>query len=168
VAIGETGLDFYRQASAKEEQEQALRAHIEVGIELNLPFIFHIRDAWQDFWRIYDSYKNLRGVVHSFSTHSGHLGEILRRDLYVGLNGIITFTKEHDQLEAAKAVPQDRLVLETDAPFLTPAPFRGELCEPKHILSIADFLAKLRRENLEKLASTTTANAARLFNLDKK
>ena len=167
VAIGETGLDFYKQISAKNEQEQALRSHIEVGLELGLPLIFHVRDAWKDFWRVFDSYKAIKGVVHSFSTHSGHLDEILRRGLYVGLNGIVTFTKEQNQLKAAKAVPLDRLVLETDAPFLTPAPFRGELCEPKHILSIADFLVKLRGENLEELAAATTANAVKLFNLDK-
>lgn len=165
VAIGETGLDFYRQASAKDEQEQALRAHIESGLELNLPLVFHIRDAWEDFWRVFDSYKGLKGVVHSFSAHSGHLGEILSRGLYIGLNGIMTFTKEHNQLEAARAVPLDRLVLETDAPFLTPVPFRGELCEPKHLPSVADFLAKLRDENLEDLATVTTANAVKLFGL---
>ncbi|MEX1059121.1 MAG: TatD family hydrolase [Candidatus Saccharimonadales bacterium] len=165
VAIGETGLDFYKQFSAKNAQEQTLRSHIEVGLELGLPFVFHVRDAWDAFWRIFDSYDGLKGVIHSFSSHSGHLDEILSRGLYVGLNGIITFTKEQNQLEAAKAVPMDRLVLETDAPFLTPAPFRGELCEPKHILSIADFLAKLRGENLEELAVATTANAEQLFGI---
>jgi TatD DNase family protein len=170
VAIGETGLDFYRQASAKDDQKRALRAHIEIGIELGMPLVFHVRDAWEDFWQVYDSYKGrgLKGVVHSFSTHSGHLDEILNRGLYVGLNGIMTFTTEHSQLEAAKAVPLDRLVLETDAPFLTPAPFRGELCEPKHVVSIANFLAGLREENLEMLAEATTANAIKLFNLDGK
>ena len=165
IAVGETGLDFYRQVSAKDEQEQSLRAHIEVGLELDLPLVFHVRDAWEDFWRIFDSYKGLKGVVHSFSTHSGHLDEILSRGLYVGLNGIMTFTKEHNRLEAARAVPIDKLLLETDAPFLTPAPFRGELCEPKHIVSIADFLARLREENLEELAEATTANAIKIFGL---
>jgi TatD DNase family protein len=77
----------------------------------------------------------------------------------------MTFTKDHNQLEAARAVPLDRLLLETDAPFLTPAPFRGELCEPKHVLSIADFLAKLREQNLEELAVATTANAIELFGI---
>lgn len=168
VAIGETGLDYYRQISAKDEQQASLRAQIEVGLQLGMPFIFHIRDAWDDFWQILDSYKNLKGVVHSFSSHTGHLDEILRRGLYVGLNGIMTFTQDHNQREAARAVPLDRLVLETDAPFLTPAPFRGELCEPKHVLSIADFLAKHRGENLEELAAATTANAIRLFGLEDK
>jgi len=165
VAVGETGLDYYRNFSAKKDQQQALRNHIEVGIELGLPFVFHIRDAWDDFWQIFDSYKDLSGVVHSFSTHSGHLDEALSRGLCIGLNGIMTFTKELNQLEAAKAVPLDRLVLETDAPFLTPAPFRGELCEPKHVAATAEFLANLRSENLSDLASATTANAIKLFNL---
>ncbi len=165
VAIGETGLDYYRQISAKDDQQTALRAQVEVGLALGLSFVFHVRDAWQDFWQIFDSYKNLRGVVHSFSSHVGHLDEILSRGLYVGLNGIMTFTEEHNQLQAAKDVPLERLLLETDAPFLTPAPFRGELCEPKHILSIADFLAKLRGENLEELTKATTTNAINLFNL---
>ena len=167
VAIGETGLDYYRQISTKAQQQTALRAHIEVGSELGLPFIFHVRDAWDDFWQIVDSYKGVKGVVHSFSSHVGHLDEVLSRGLYVGLNGIMTFTKEHSQLEAAQAVPLDRLLLETDAPFLTPAPFRSELCEPKHILNIAEFLANLRGERLEDLASATTANVVRFFKLEK-
>lgn len=166
VAIGETGLDYYRQTLTKEDQRAALRTQIEVGLELNLPFIFHIREAWEDFWPIFDSYKNLSGVVHSFSTHSGHLEEILSRNLYIGLNGIMTFTKDDNQLEAAKAVPLDRLLLETDAPFLTPTPYRGVLCEPKHILTIAEFLAKLREEDFHDLAAATTANAVKLFGLE--
>lgn len=165
VAIGETGLDYYRTISPKEEQKRALHAHIEAAIELQLPLIFHVRDAWDDFWQIFDGYKNLTGVVHSFSSHSGHLDEILSRGLYIGLNGIMTFTKSHDQLEAARAVPLEKLLLETDAPFLTPAPFRGELCEPKHVLAIGQFLAKLREQPLEKIA-TTTANAISLFGLN--
>lgn len=165
VAIGETGLDYYKQYSAIEEQQQVLRLHIEVSLELDLPIVFHVRDAWNDFWPIFDTYKALRGVVHSFSTHSGQLDEILRRDLYVGLNGIMTFTGDRAQLEAARKVPLDRLVLETDAPFLTPAPFRNELCEPKHIRPIAEFLAKLRGEKLEELAAATTASATTLFGI---
>lgn len=165
VAIGETGLDYHRQSLDKDEQAKALRAQIEVGVELELPLVFHVRDAWEDFWRIFDSYEGLKGVVHSFSTRSERLEEVLSRGLYVGLNGIITFTQDHRQLEAAKAVPLDRLVLETDAPFLTPAPLRKELCEPKHIATIAKFLADLRGEDLRELAAATTANAIKLFNL---
>ncbi|HZP55822.1 MAG TPA: TatD family hydrolase [Candidatus Saccharimonadales bacterium] len=165
VAIGETGLDYYRQISSREDQMSALRAHIELGIELSLPVIFHVRDAWDDFYQIFDSYKDVRGVIHSFSSDINNLEKILERKLYVGLNGIMTFTKDQTQLEAAKAVPLDKLLLETDAPFLTPAPFRSTLCEPKHILTTAQFLANLRNESLEVLASATTANASELFKL---
>lgn len=166
VAIGETGLDYYRQLSAKQVQQAVLRVHIEVSLELELPLIFHVRDAWDDFWPIFDSYKGLSGVVHSFSTHTDTLNEALNRGLYVGLNGIMTFTQDRKQLEAARAVPLDRLLLETDAPFLTPAPFRGELCEPKHVKTVAEFLAELRGEKPEDLAAATTANATRLFGLE--
>lgn len=165
VAVGETGLDYYRQTSSKDDQKAVLRLHIEAGLEMNLPVIFHVRDAWEDFWPIFDTYRNIRGVVHSFSAHRAHLDKILDRGLSVGLNGIMTFTKDDGQLEAAKAVPLERLLLETDAPFLTPAPFRRELCEPKHILTIAEFLAKLRGEKLDELATQTTGNAIKLFGL---
>jgi TatD DNase family protein len=83
------------------------------------------------------------------------------------LNGIMTFTKDEQQLEAAKLIPLDKLILETDAPFLTPAPFRGQVCEPKHVLNTAEFLAELRGESLEDLATQTTQNAIKLFGLDK-
>jgi TatD DNase family protein len=130
-----------------------------------LPFIFHIRDAWETFWPIFDSYKGLRGVVHSFSAHEEQLEQILGRGLYVGLNGIMTFTKDAQQLAAAKKVPLDKLLLETDAPFLTPKPYRGQRCEPKHVRNVAEFLAELRGETLEELAAATTKNAVGLFNL---
>ncbi len=165
VAVGEVGLDFYKNYSPKDVQEKMLRAQIEAGLETDLPFIFHVREAFTDFWRIFDSYQNLRGVIHSFSSNKADLDEALSRGLYVGLNGIMTFTKDADQLAAAKAVPEDRLLLETDSPFLAPAPDRGKLCEPKHIRTVAEFLAELRGEKIEELATITTANAEKLFKL---
>lgn len=162
-AIGEIGLDYYKNYSSKEDQRKALRLQIEAGMELDLPFIFHVRDAWDDFWAIFDSYPDLKGVVHSFSAHSEQLEQALKRNLYVGLNGIMTFTQDARQLEAAKAVPLERLVLETDAPFLAPRPDRGKACEPKHIAVVAEFLAELRGEPLEKLAKATTENAIEIF-----
>ncbi len=166
VATGEIGLDYYRSYSPPDVQKKALIAQIEVGLGTELPFIFHVREAWDDFWQIFDSYPGLRGVVHSFSAHPEQLQQILKRELYVGLNGIMTFTTDPKQLEAARKVPQDRLLLETDAPFLTPKPFRGEVCEPKHVRNVAQFLAELRQESLEELAAASTKNAAELFNLN--
>jgi TatD DNase family protein len=105
-------------------------------------------------------------VVHSFTATTKELDQSLSRGLYIGLNGIMTFTKQQDQLESAKLVPLDRLVLETDAPYLTPKPHRGRINEPKHILLIADFLAKLKGEQLDNIALATTKNTCQLFGIN--
>lgn len=165
VAIGECGLDYYYNYSDEKDQATALRFQIELALDKDVPLIFHIRDAYQDFWPILDEYPEARGVVHSFSAGRSELDEILSRDLMVGLGGIMTFTKDQNQLEAAKAVPLSSLVLETDAPFLTPVPFRGKINEPKHILQIAEFLSDLRDESLDDIAKATTRNAEKLFNI---
>lgn len=165
VAIGEIGLDYYYEHSPKEAQEKLLRFQLDVAQEHNLPVIFHVRDAFDDFWPIFDEYEGLRGVIHSFTASADEVGRIVERGLMVGLNGIMTFTKNQVQLEAAKAVPLDNLLLETDAPFLTPVPFRGKICEPKYVRVTAEFLGSLRGESLETLAAATTANARRLFNI---
>jgi TatD DNase family protein len=165
VAVGEIGLDYFHENTPREKQIKVLREQIEFGLTTKLPFIFHVRDAWEDFWKIVDSYQGIHGVIHSFSAHEGQLNEILKRGFYVGLNGIMTFTKDEKQLEAAKKVPLDKLLLETDAPFLTPKPHRGKRCEPKHVVLTAEFLASLRGETLEELAAATTKNAEEIFSI---
>jgi TatD DNase family protein len=165
VAIGETGLDYHYMHSPKKDQEKLLRFQLDLAQEHNLPLVFHVREAFDDFWKIFDDYKNVRGVVHSFSAGKKELDEVLKRGLYVGLNGIITFTKFAEQLEAARAIPLDRLLIETDAPFLTPAGHRGTVCEPKHAQVTAEFLSNLRNESLEELAKATTKNARQLFKI---
>jgi TatD DNase family protein len=165
VAFGEIGLDFYKDYSPRDELEKLFRCQLEVGLTAGLPIIFHIRDAWKDFWRIMGDYSHVKGVIHSFSSGTRQMDAALERGFYIGLNGIMTFTRDHAQLDAAKHLPLGRLLLETDAPFLTPEPFRGRVCEPKHTVATAEFLAKLRDEPLEKLAEATTKNAAELFGL---
>jgi TatD DNase family protein len=165
VAVGECGLDYYYDHSPKQDQIRILRLQIECALEHGLPLIFHVRDAFEDFWPIFDDYSGIRGVIHSFSATEVELEQVLARNLYVGLNGIMTFTKDDKQLAAAKAVPLDRLVLETDAPFLTPVPFRGKICEPRYVRATAEFLAELRKENNDELARVTTDNARALFGL---
>jgi TatD DNase family protein len=165
VAAGEIGLDYYKSTTPKDVQEKAFRLQLEVGLQAGLPFSFHVRDAWSDFWRIIDDYSGVQGVVHSFSSGRKQLDAALGRGLYIGLNGIMTFTKDEAQLEAARQVPLDKLLLETDAPFLTPAPMRDEVCEPRHTAVTAEFLAKLRNQSMEELSKATTQNAVRLFNL---
>lgn len=165
VAIGECGLDYFYNHSSASDQKQLLRFQLEVARQNGLPLIFHVREAFEDFWELLDDYEDIRGVIHSFSSTESELKEVVKRGLYIGLNGIMTFTKVAQQLEAAKMAPLDRIVLETDAPFLTPVPFRGKICEPKHLRSTAEFLSRLRSESLEQFALVTTENAARLFNL---
>jgi TatD DNase family protein len=163
VAIGEIGLDYFHENTPRQKQIDVLSKQIEMGLQTKLPFVFHVRDAWEDFWKVIDSYKGIRGVIHCFSAHPQILQEALNRGFYVGLNGIMTFTKDAKQLEAAKQVPLNKLLLETDAPFLTPKPYRGKRCEPKHSAVTAEFLANLRGEKLEYLAAVTTKNAEGLF-----
>lgn len=165
VAIGECGLDYYYNHSPAEAQKELLHFQLALAQEFNLPVIFHIRDAFEDFWPIFDQYKGIQGVIHSFTAETAVLKQVLSRGLYVGLNGIMTFTKDAAQLAAARAVPLDKLVLETDAPFLTPTPFRGTICEPKYVRVTAEFLSRLRGETLEDIAAATTRNAAELFKL---
>lgn len=163
VAIGECGLDYFYGHSTKAEQEKALRYQIELALEFDLPLVFHVRDAFDDFWPIFDSYQGVKGELHSFTDNLTNLSKALTRGLYIGVNGIMTFTKNDWQLEVAKAIPRDRLLLETDAPFLTPKPLRGKVNEPAQVLLTARFLSELRQEPLEELAHYTTTNARQVF-----
>jgi len=165
VAVGEIGLDYYRDFTSKTDQENVLRPQLEIGLAAGLPFVFHVREAWDGFWPIFDSYKGITGVIHSFSANSEQLDEALGRGLFVALNGLMTYTKDQSWLEAAKAVPLDKLVLETDAPFLTPVPYRGRRCEPKNTADTCRFLAELRGQSPEELAAASTKNAVKLFGL---
>lgn len=165
VAIGECGLDYFYTHSSKADQIKLLEFQLGLAQKSDLPLIFHVREAFDDFWPIFDQFKGLRGVIHSFSSTPQVLERILSRGLYVGLNGIMTFTKDKMQLEAAKQIPLGSLLLETDAPFLTPAPYRGTICKPKHVVQTAEFLAGLRDENVTDIASATTRNACNLFGL---
>ncbi len=176
VAIGETGLDYYYTHSPKADQQEIFQFQLNLAQEHDLPVIFHVRDdpkqagagtgqAFDDFFAILSDFKGIRGVVHSFTANTTTLDKCLGMGLYIGLNGIMTFTKDSAQLEAAKAIPLDRLLLETDAPFLTPVPFRGTICQPKHVVETAKFISTLRQESLEELAAATTRNAGELFKL---
>ena len=165
VAIGECGLDYFYNHSPKEDQIELLHFQLQLAKDHGLPLIFHIREAFDDFWPIFDQYKSLQGVIHSFTASTTVLEQAMARGLYIGLNGIMTFTKDEKQLEMAKQVPLQKLLLETDAPFLTPVPFRGTICQPKHVRVVAQFLSNLRGESLTQLAQTTTNNARVLFNL---
>jgi len=166
VAIGECGLDYYYNHSPKEKQRQLFEFQLHLAQKYDLPVIFHVREAFDDFFAILEHFEGIRGVVHSFTSNQAVLDKILQKGLYIGLNGIMTFTTDQAQLAAAKVVPIEKLLLETDAPFLTPRPFRGTICQPKHVRNVAEFLSELRNESLETLSQATTQNAKRLFNVN--
>jgi TatD DNase family protein len=165
VAIGECGLDYYYNHSPKEAQAELLRYQIELAQASQLPLIFHVREAFDDFWPIFDSYPGIRGVLHSFTDSQENLDKALERGLSIGVNGIATFAKDTKQLQVYCSIPLENLLLETDAPFLTPIPYRGRINEPKHVADVANFLAELRVEPLETLARSTTQNARTLFGI---
>lgn len=165
VAVGECGLDYFYNHSPRDDQIEMLRAQLELAQAHNLPVIFHVREAFDDFWPIYDDFPGLRGVLHSFTDSQTNLDKALKRGLFIGLNGIMTFTRDPAQQAMARAVPLNKLVLETDAPYLTPVPHRGTINEPANTRVVAEFLAKLRGESLEELAAQTTQNARELFSI---
>ncbi len=165
VAIGECGLDYYYTHSPKPEQVKTLHDQFELAGKHGLPLILHVREAFDDFWPIFDSYQGVSGVLHSYTDTQANLDKALARGLFIGLNGIMTFTKDPLQHAMAKAVPLQNLLLETDAPYLTPVPHRGTINEPSRVSTVASFLAQLRGESIQDLAKHTTDNARRLFHL---
>lgn len=159
IAVGEIGLDYYYEHSSRQVQQDALEAQLDVAEAHNLPVIFHVRDAFDDFWPILDNYDGLTGIVHSFTDTIEHMQEAVRRGFYIGINGISTFTKDPAQQAMFDAIPLHRLVFETDAPFLTPHPFRGKVNEPAYLRDIAIYHAARRGISVEEIAAATTANA---------
>lgn len=165
VAIGEIGLDYFYNHSPRETQIEALRVQLAVAVKHDLPVIFHVREAFDDFWPVLDEFPDVRGVLHSFTDTRANMEEAVGRGLYIGVNGISTFTKDEAQKEMFDAIPQGSLLFETDAPFLTPMPFRGKVNEPAYVRVVAEFHAKRRGVSLDELSKVTTHNAQKLFTI---
>ncbi len=165
IAIGECGLDYFYEHSPRDEQLKILEFQFELAQAHDLPMIFHVREAFEDFWPVFERFPNTRGVLHSFTDSTANMERAVAAGLYIGVNGIATFAKQPEQRAMYQAIPLENLVLETDAPFLTPVPFRGRVCEPKHLVLTAEFLASLRGDTAAEIADATTRNARILFNL---
>lgn len=167
VAIGEIGLDYYKNRSSHESQQKILREQIGIALKYDLPIIFHVREAYEDFWPIFDSFQGIRGVLHSFTDTMENAQKGLDRGLSIGVNGISTFTKDEAQKAMFAALPLDKIILETDAPYLTPSPFRGkvQVNEPAFVKEIAEHCSAIHQTSFDEVAKVTTANARALFNL---
>ena len=168
VAVGEIGLDYHYGAERKKEQQEAFRVQLELAAAWGLPVNIHLREATEDFFKIITDCRHLglRGNLHAFSG-SAQTFDRLRRlggDWYVGIGGVLTF-KKASLAEEVRHIPLECILLETDAPYLTPAPHRGERNESAFIPLIAAFLAERKGVSVEEVAAVTTANAKRLFAL---
>ncbi|GIL12161.1 MAG: hydrolase TatD [Chloroflexota bacterium] len=173
VAIGEIGLDYYWDKSPKPKQFEAFESQLALAAKLALPVIIHNREASADIMDILeswirglpDSLKTRPGVLHSFSAPADIAERALEAGFYIGFTGPITYKKADDLRAVAARVPLDRLLVETDGPFLTPTPHRGQRNEPAYIPFIVERLAALHQVTVEQMAQATTENAARLFAL---
>ncbi|HEX8216290.1 MAG TPA: TatD family hydrolase [Allosphingosinicella sp.] len=166
VGIGESGLDFYYDRSDRARQRASFRSHIEASRETGLPIIVHTREAEADTHSILAEEMGkgaFSGVIHCFTASADFAEKALGLGFYISMSGIVTFRNARDLQETAKTIPLERLLIETDSPFLAPVPHRGRPCEPAFVADTARFLAELRGESVEQLADATAANFRRLF-----
>jgi TatD DNase family protein len=166
IAIGETGLDYYYDHSDRATQQALFRRHIAVSRETGLPLIIHTRDAEEDTAAIIAEETGkgaFPALIHCFTASAEFAEKMLDLGLYISLSGIVTFKNAKDLQSIATTLPEDRMLVETDAPFLAPVPHRGQVCEPAFTADTASFVAGLRGVSPEALAETTTANFFRLF-----
>lgn len=166
VGIGETGLDYYYDKSDRERQRSSFRAHIAAARDTGLPLIVHTRDAEADTSDILAEEMGkggFTGVIHCFTASRDFALKALDLGFYISLSGIVTFKNARDLQETAKIIPDDKLLIETDAPFLSPVPVRGRTCEPAFVAHTARFLAELRGISFDQLAAVTRDNSLRLF-----
>ena len=165
IGIGEIGLDYFYDHSPREVQMERLREQLHIASDYNLPVSFHVREAFEDFWPIFDEFPSITGVMHSFTDTKENADEALKRGLFIGVNGISTFTKDESQQHLFAALPLEKIVLETDAPFLTPKPFRGKMNLPAYVGRVAEHQAMLKNVSPTDVLRITTANAKSIFGI---
>ena len=164
VALGETGLDYYYNHSPKDIQQESFRIHLEVAQTLNIPIIIHTRDAQDDTIRILQDFPRVRGVFHCFSGTKKLSDAALELGFYLSFSGIITFKNAKELQDIVAITPLDRILIETDSPYLTPHPHRGPTNEPSYVALVAEKVAQLKGMDIEAIATATTHNFSQLFN----
>lgn len=167
VAMGETGLDYFYQKETKEQQQASFREHIRIGRDLNKPVIVHTRDAREDTLAILKEEKveGCGGVLHCFTEDREMAGKLLDMGFYISFSGIATFRNAESIREAARYVPLDRMLVETDSPYLAPVPFRGKENQPAYTRDVAEYMAVVKGVSIEQLAEATTKNFSDLFHV---
>lgn len=165
VAIGEIGLDYYYDHSPREAQKIAFEAQLDLACRIGAPAILHVRDAHGDTLDILRSRKSSlpTGIIHCYSGSLESAREYVTLGFYIALGGAVTFKKAPNLWEVAKGLPLDRLLIETDSPYLSPEPFRGRRNEPAYVVHVAERIAALRGEDVEHIAAATTENARRVY-----
>ena len=165
VAIGETGLDYYRQTGDQEWQRERFRTHIRAARECGKPLIIHTRDAGEDTLRLMREERaaDAGGVMHCFTETLEFARAAMEMGFYISFSGILTFKNAHSLKDVAKAIPLERILVETDSPYLAPVPHRGKTNEPAWVRHVAEELARLRGVSLEAVAEATSGNFFRLF-----
>ena len=165
-AIGEIGLDYHYEDIPRQIQQQAFRAQMALAQELNMPVIIHAREAHEDCLNIIGEFPSVKGVFHCFSGSAEMARQLTKMGWYVGFTGVITFKNARRAVEAAAAVPLDRIVIETDCPYMSPEPFRGKRNDPSRVYRMAEKLAEIRGLPLEEIQKITVENGKRLYRID--
>ena len=165
-AIGEIGLDYYYEDPGREVQKKAFRLQMALARELDLPVIVHERDAHADGLAIVDEFPQVKGVFHCFSGSVELAKELVKRGWYIGFTGVLTFKNARKALEVAAAIPLERIVLETDCPYMAPVPFRGKRNDPGKLCHMAEKLAGIRGLPYEEVCRITAENGKRLYRID--
>jgi len=163
VGVGETGLDFYRMLSPREDQERAFRAHVALSRETAKPLVVHVREAWPEAMAILDAERAEHVVLHCFSGDPDVAREAAARGYYLSFAGNLTYPKNSNLRDSAATVPTDRLLVETDSPFLAPQPLRGSDNRPQNVTMVVKELARAREEPLSTLQEATSVNARAAF-----
>ena len=165
-AIGEIGLDYHYEDIPRDIQKRAFRLQMVLAAELDLPVIVHEREAHEDGLRIVDEFPTVKGVFHCYSGSAEMARELVKRGWYIGFTGVLTFKNARKALEVATSIPRDRIVIETDCPYMAPVPFRGKRNDPGKVLYMAKKLAELWGVSEEEAARITLQNGKRLYRID--
>ena len=164
-AIGEIGLDYYYEDIPRDIQQKAFRMQMELAKELNMPVIVHERDAHQDGLMIVKDFPAVTGVFHCYSGSAEMARQLVNMGWYIGFTGVLTFKNARKAVETASTIPLDRIVLETDCPFMAPEPFRGKRNDSGYLFRMAEKLAEIRGISVEEVEAITTENAKKLYRI---